>query len=126
MYQQDWIIRQIRNMGQAIAKIIFGKDSMEYELTDETNSERANLLYKELLYLLESLKINEAENLLFEKMEIGDIKYLNIALDFYSRLNQLSDEQLEKGDFTRKEIKMGLEDALEIYGINISEVFIDI
>lgn len=125
MYQQDWIMRQIRSMGQAIARMIFGKDSVKYELTDETNSEKTNLLYKELLDLLEFLKINEAENLLFEKMETGDLKYLNIALDFYSRLNELSDEQLEKGDFTREEIKIGLNDALKLYDINASNIFVD-
>ncbi len=123
MYQQDWIIRQIRSMGQAIARIVLGKDSVTYELTEETNSERADLLYKDILILLESGNINEAENLLFEKMEAGDIKYLNIALDFYNRLNELRDEDLEKGDFTREEIKMGLDDALKIYGINVSDVF---
>ncbi len=121
MYQQDWIIRQIRNMVRMIAKIVFKKESVTYELNDETNQEGTDLLYKELLGLLASLKINEAENLLFERMESDDIKYLTIAIDFYSRLNELSDEELDKGKFTREEIKDGLGDALKAFGINIAD-----
>lgn len=97
---------------------------MEYDITDKTNSEATNLLYKELVNLIENLNINQAENLLFEKIETHDIKYLEIAIDFYDRLNELSDEQLEKGDFTREEIKIGLSDALKLFGINVSDVLI--
>jgi len=124
MYQQDWIMRQIRNMTQAIARIILKKEAVEYDITDKTNSEATNLLYKELVNLIENLNINQAENLLFEKIETHDIKYLEIAIDFYDRLNELSDEQLEKGDFTREEIKIGLSDALKLFGINVSDVLI--
>lgn len=125
MYEQDWIIRQIRSMVQVIAKMVFGKESVKYELNDETNSERTNLLYRELLDLLKDLKINEAENLLFENIEYNDIKYLNIAIDFYNRLNELNDDQLKRGNFTRNEINMGINDALNIFGINITDVFMN-
>ena len=124
MYRQDWIMRQIRSMTQAIARIIFKKETVEYDITDKTNTEATNWLYKELLNLIENLNINQAENLLFEKLETHDIKYLEIAIDFYDRLNELSDEQLEKGDFTREEIKIGLNDVLKLFGINVSDVLI--
>lgn len=124
MYQQDWIMRQIRSMPQAIARIIFKKETVEYDITDKTNTEATNWLYKELLNLIENLNINQAENLLFEKLETHDMKYLEIAIDFYERLNELSDEQLEKGDFTREEIKIGLNDVLKLFGINVSDVLI--
>ena len=35
-----------------------------------------------LLQLIENLNINQADNLLFEKIETHDIKYLEIAIDF--------------------------------------------
>ena len=124
MYQQDWIMRQIRSMTQAIARIIFKKETVEYDITDKTNTEATNWLYKELLNLIENLNINQAENLLFEKLETHDMTYLEIAIDFYERLNELSDEQLEKGDFTREEIKIGLNDVLKLFGINVSDVLI--
>ena len=111
-------------MTQAIARIIFKKETVEYDITDKTNTEATNWLYKELLNLIENLNINQAENLLFEKLETHDMKYLEIAIDFYERLNELSDEQLEKGDFTREEIRIGLNDVLKLFGINVSDVLI--
>ncbi|HHY23454.1 MAG TPA: hypothetical protein GX527_04340 [Clostridiaceae bacterium] len=117
MYQQDWMMRQIESMVQGIARLIFKKDTITYELIDETNYTKTDLYYKELLELLNSSKINEAENLLFERIESSDINYLTIAVDFYNRLNKLSDEQLEKSNFSRVEIKSGLEDVLKIFDL---------
>jgi hypothetical protein len=54
---------------------------------------------------------------LFERIESSDINYLTIAVDFYNRLNKLSDEQLEKSNFSRVEIKSGLEDVLKIFDL---------
>jgi hypothetical protein len=119
MYQQDWIMRQIQGMVQMIARIIFGKDTITYQLTYETNTQKTDLLYKELLGLLNSFKINEAENLLFDSIEINDLNYLKIAVDFYNRLNKLSDVQLENANFSRDEIKTGLNDIVKIFGIDI-------
>jgi len=82
MYQQDWIMRQIRNMTQAIARIILKKEAVEYDITDKTNSEATNLLYKELVNLIENLNINQAENLLFEKIETHDINTWKLPLIF--------------------------------------------
>jgi len=105
MYQQDWMMRQIESMVQMIARIIFRKDAPTYEFMNEMNYTKADLYYKELLELLNSSKINEAENLLFERIESNDTNYLMIAVDFYNRLNKLRDEQLEKSNFFRDEIK---------------------
>ena len=41
-------------------------------------------------------------------------------MDFYNRLNKLNDEELEMADFTREEIKSGLEDILKLYNINLT------
>ena len=39
-------------------------------------------------------------------------------LDFYHRLNLLTDEQLSVGEFTRGEIDAGLRDAVELLGLS--------
>ena len=41
-------------------------------------------------------------------------------MDFYSRLNKLNDEELEMADFTREEIRAGLEDILKLYNISLT------
>ena len=119
MFQQDWMMRQVQDMAKIIAKIVFKKDTISYEITNDETSAETDLLYKELIELLNLLKINEAEDLLFKRIKTNDLNYLKIAVDFYNRLNELSDEQLEKADFSRDEIKSGLEDISKKFGVSL-------
>ncbi len=116
-YQKDWVMRQIQSMIQLIARFFFKKDIIKYEIIDETNITQTDLLHKELIGLLNSLRINEAENLLYERIRTNDLNHLAVALDFYRRLNELSDEQLEEASFSREEIKSGLEEISKMFGL---------
>lgn len=57
--------------------------------------------------------------MLFEEVDTNDIKYLELALDFYNRLNEMDDEFLENNNFSRKEVEEGLKDLLKEFGISI-------
>ena len=61
--------------------------------------------------------INEAENIIFEILEKGNKTDLQIALQFYSYLNDKSDLFLEKHNFSREEILLGLRDVMAQYGV---------
>ncbi|CAK7079075.1 DUF6483 family protein [uncultured Tissierella sp.] len=117
MYHQDWIMRQITSFIHMIGKVLFKKDSVELNIHSESNSEKVHLLYERLINLINNLKVNEAEDLLFENIETDDLIYIKIAMDFYDKVNKLSDEELEEADFSREEIKLGLEDILRLYSI---------
>ncbi|MBU5312815.1 hypothetical protein KQI38_12290 [Tissierella carlieri] len=117
MYHQDWIMRQITSFIHMIGKVLFKKDSVELNIHGESNSEKVHLLYERLINLINNLKVNEAEDLLFENIETNDLIYIKIAMDFYDKVNKLSDEELEEADFSREEIKLGLEDILRLYSI---------
>jgi hypothetical protein len=119
MFQQDWMMRQVQDMAKIIAKIVFRKDTITYEIKNDETSAETDLLYKELFELINLLKINEAEDLLFNNIKNNNLNYLKIAVDFYNRLNELSDEQLEEADFSRDEIKSGLEDVSKKFGISL-------
>ena len=67
MYQQDWILREIENLVAMVARIIFKKDLVKYEIMDVSKYSQADLVYKRILDLLSLGRINEAENLLFER-----------------------------------------------------------
>lgn len=43
--------------------------------------------------------------------------HILLTLDFYDRLNGLSDEFLENNNFSRKEIEMGLKEIAQRFGI---------
>ena len=122
MYHQDWIMRQITSFIHMIGKVLFKKDSVELNIHGESNSEKVHILYERLINLINNLKVNEAEDLLFENIETNDLIYIKIAMDFYDKVNKLSDEELEEADFNREEIKLGLEDILRLYGIKFESL----
>jgi len=117
--QEDWLMRQIKMTVMAIAQIVFGKAQALYEIVDEARVNETDLLHKDLLALLDDMKINEAEDLLFERLDINDMIYLLVAIDFYNRLNSLDDEALERGDFSKEEIERGMATIQGIYDISI-------
>lgn len=118
MFQNDYIMRQISALVQFLSMLLFGKTVPLYEKLDEQNPTQGDLLHDALIRLLEHNRINEAENLLFEYLDEGMSGMLNVVLDFYHRLNILSDEQLAKAEFSRDEIDTGLRDALKRCGMD--------
>ncbi|MEE0733361.1 MAG: DUF6483 family protein [Acutalibacteraceae bacterium] len=120
MFQNDWMMRQVEELGRFLAKLFFHKETTIYEvITDENgNITDEGLLYLELKTLLRQGKLNQAENLLFERIGHGEnLEYLEIAIDFYSQLNDLTDEYLEEHGFSREEVKEGLMEVRTLYGI---------
>jgi len=119
MLQQDFVMKQIKSLINFIAKILLKKENVEYILSSEDEYSKTDFIHKELLKLLEVGKINEAENLLFEELDTIDLKYLELAIDFYDRLNRLDDAFLEENNFSREEIEEGLREIANRFGIII-------
>lgn len=57
-----------------------------------------------------------AEDLLFNDLDQSDLSWLQIALDFYSKLNNCSDDYLAMHDFSREEIDQGLRYICTLFG----------
>jgi len=119
MFQEDWVMRQIRYAIQFIARLLFNKASISYEIVDIYHPTVTDILYSRLSSLVDEGRINEAENLLFESLDPGDTNHLILALDFYSKINEMSDEELEANAFSREEIESGLSDIKAQFGISI-------
>ncbi len=117
-YEQDWVMKQIRLLVRFVARAVFKKDTAEYKELVEESLAGTDLLHRELTELVKQGKVCEAENLLFENLDKTFKCHLALALDFYERLNLLSDEELEKADFSREEIKEGLNTVLELFGMD--------
>lgn len=116
MLTQDWMMRQIETMPLAIAKLMFRKDTAEYENHWETLT-AADSLHASLNALLREGRIAEGEDLLFSSLNEDEPAFLEVAVDFYFRLNLLSDQELEEGNFSRQEIDEGLRDVMEQYDV---------
>ena len=121
MYQQDWILRQIEMLARMLSKLLYHKDTTEYPELDAEEYMQTNLLHQDLLRLIRQGRLNEAENLLFERTKPDNIRYFELAIDFYARLNDLNDKQLEQGGFSREEIDEGLHDFMKMFYIELPE-----
>lgn len=117
MYEEDYIMRIITNLIKFLSKVIFGKDTVTYEPSEDEKHKQSDGLHKQLLTLLSAGKINEAENILFEKLNPKDNRQMMVAIDFYQRVNNLDNEFLQANNFSREEIEEGLRDTAKRAGI---------
>ena len=108
-YEQDYILRVIRDSIRMIAKLVLGKDKLTYELHAEGSSTSSDEFCSRLLAMADSGQINEAENLLYEALDTSSLTDIETALIFYQHLSGFSISFLEKHNYSPEEIKLGLE-----------------
>ena len=124
MFEQDYIMGLIKEMVRAVLKLLFHIDteSPTVELLED-KEEKETL--KNLLDMIDDGKINEAENRLYDSTSDTDMNSLETALLFYSYLNDKTDDFLEENDFSRDEIKLGLENVADSLGLSsIAKMFL--
>lgn len=83
IYQQDWLMRQIEAMIQAVLAVALGISANEQTATQIEDSSYGKMLEK----MIDDGDICAAEDLLFNDLDQSDLSWLQIALDFYSKLN---------------------------------------
>ena len=123
MFEQDYIMRLVKEMVRAILKLIFNIDteSPTAELLEE-QEEKETL--DRLLRLVDNGSINQAENELYELLAEENKTNLKIALLFYSYLNEKDNTFLEEYNFSREEVEEGLRTVVAQYGLSsIEEMF---
>lgn len=117
--KQDNIMRMIENMVRMIVQLLLGKDTLDYELPDKKEAYTDNdFLFERLIHMADDGLINEAENLLFEKLDNKDLEYLEMALCFYMYINDKEADFLEKHNYSKEEIKDGIAMLGKEYGIS--------
>ena len=123
MLQDDFILRQIREMVHAVMKMLFQVSASE--LTPEViEDSTARTTLENLIALTDEGKIDEAENQLYEMTCDGDHQNLEIGLLFYYNLNGKDDDFLEVHNFSREEIMTGIQDLADRYQLSgIAEAF---
>ena len=123
MLQDDFILRQIREMIHAVMRMLFQVNASELspEVIEDTS---ARTVLEELLALTDKGQMDEAENQLYEMTCDGDRQNLEIGLLFYYNLNGKDDDFLEAHNFSREEIMTGIQDLADRYQLSgIAEAF---
>ena len=76
-------------------------------------------IYTDLIHMVDNGKINEAENLLFDEIKKDENKSFETALYFYDYLNTLSDSFLEEHNYSREEVKEGVQSLADSRGLGV-------
>lgn len=124
MFEQDYIIRLIKEMIRAILKLLFHMD-IDNPNKDLLEEKESRDMLERLLDMVDNGDINEAENQIYDMTSDNNMVNLEVALLFYSYLNEKEDDFLQKNDFSRDEIKTGLKELASRYGLTgMAEIFL--
>lgn len=125
-YQDDYVMRTISDLVRAIARLVLGKNDMDYTLPeDESGYTDLDRTYLKLKKMADAGDINGAENYLSDQLAPPDPDCLEMALTFYMYLNQFDDETLYSQNYSREEIAEGINSVCAEYGISGFEHFVD-
>jgi NH3-dependent NAD+ synthetase len=116
VFEQDYIMRLIKEMVRALVKLLFGIDTQTPTAELLQDAEQKQTM-EELYDLVDAGKICEAENRVIEWAENGKRSDLETAVLFYSYLNEKSDAFLEEHQFSREEIMEGLKGIASRHGL---------
>lgn len=94
VFEQDYVMRLIKEMVRVILKLLFNIDTESPTVDLLENKEEKETLEK-LLDMVDTGKINEAKNRLYDLTGDTDVNSLEVALLFYSYLNDKTDDFLE-------------------------------
>ena len=106
-------------MVRMLAKIVLGRDTIEYEDNEDMKFSEMSHIYTDLIRMVDEGKINEAENLLFDEINKDENKSFEMALRFYDYLNSLSDVYLEENNYSREEVKEGVQNLADSRGLGM-------
>ena len=124
MFEQDYVMRLIKEMVRAILKLLFNIDTESPIIELLENKEEKETL-ENLIDMVDAGEINEAENRLYDLISATDMNSLEVAILFYSYLNDKTDDFLEANDFSRDEIKLGMENVADNFDLNsIAKMFL--
>lgn len=117
MFEQEYIMRLIKEMVRAILKLFFNID-VEFPTAELLESKEEKEILENLLDMIDVGKINEAENKLYDLIDNVNVNRLEVAILFYSYLNDKTDDFLEESNFSREEVKLGIENVMNTFGLS--------
>ena len=115
-FEQDWFLRQVEQFAEGFMRALLNKQESHEQIIDLQQSAGDDLFFYGLCALLAKLEFCAAEDLLWEHLHPGDGEGLLLAEEFYRRLGEFEDSTLEAHDFSRQEVRDGLDRARKFIG----------
>ena len=105
----------IRELIRVTAAVAFGALQDKYKQPKFIENSAESSLYLELIKKIDDGKIEEVENIIWERVTHKKSSDFHLALDLYGYMNEKDDDFLRKNHFSREEIKDGLEYVIMSY-----------
>ena len=126
MLRQDYITRMVQEMVRMLLKLMFGIEAESPDL-EMFRDAQARERTERLLMLADEGRIDEAETELSDILESCVPEHMQTGLLFYWHLNEKDDAFLETHDFSREEIRDGLEQVVKDSGMaDLADAFLEI
>ena len=123
-YEKDYIMRLIHGIARVLARMLFGRDMDDEGELVQVMGEACRESCDYLRRMVESGRINAAEEKLFDLLETAawdERQKAALIISFYDDVNNRDDAFLARANFTREEIIGGLEDAMKAIRMDIPE-----
>ena len=106
--EKDYITRIIKEMIRALMSFALGKRYVAVEVGPEEKYEVSGCKLKDLMVLVDSGNIDEAENRLLDDIDYNDNDEVAAAVLFYQYLSEKDEAFLKEHDFSMEEVMDGL------------------
>lgn len=110
--EKDYIMRMIKEMVRVLFSLMFGKKYVSVELEKENKYEVSGKNLKDFLDMIDSGKINEAENILLDSIDYTDRNEVMATALFYQYLSEKDSEFLKNNNYTKEEVMSGFKQLL--------------
>ena len=114
--EKDYVMRMIKEMARVIFSLAFGKTYVSVEMEKANKYRVSGKALNDLWEMIDAGQINEAENLLLEKIDYADKEGVMGAALFYLYLSEKEDSFLEAHQYSKEEVLFGLKQLFERSG----------
>lgn len=106
--EKDYIMRIIKEMIRVLISVLLGKRYVQVELPLENKYGISEANASKWKTLVDSGKVNEAENMLLENIDYNSKENIAEALFFYEYVSEKGKEFLEACDYSEDEVLDGV------------------
>ena len=114
--EKDYVMRMIKEMARVIFSLAFDKTYVSVEMEKANKYRVSGKALNDLWEMIDAGQINEAENLLLEKIDYADKEGVRGAALFYLYLSEKEDSFLEAHQYSKEEVLFGFKQLFERSG----------
>ncbi len=124
--EKEYIMRIIKEMVRVLFSLLFGRRYSAVEVESVNKYEVEGKSLDELLDMADAGQINEAENILLDGIDYGNMENVAMAALFYRHLSEMDDSFLMDNNYSKEEVLEGMKSLVREAGypdISNSELY---